>query len=56
MKKDIILCTSAHCPYKNRCARQSTKAKEDNDVPLAFNNYEYFCNEQDGFSSYIATK
>ena len=46
---DIILCSSIHCPVRSTCYRSSAKIKES---PV-WSNFEYFCNEDNGFADYI---
>ena len=48
---NTIMCTSKHCPYKNRCYR-ATKGDSD-DINQSYVNLEYTCNENSGFDMYI---
>lgn len=48
---DVTKCTSEHCPMKDSCYRSQPK---ENDNQTCYN-YEYTCNEYNGFCSYIQT-
>lgn len=46
---NIVMCTSEKCPYRDTCYRKRAEPKERQD----YYNYEYTCNEDSGFNSYI---
>ena len=45
----IMKCTSRNCPEKKICYRHNIEDKKSNGCQ----NYEYTCNEDSGFDSYI---
>lgn len=47
---DIIMCTSETCPYRDTCYRKMVKS---NDKNQSYFNFEYTCNENSSFNSYI---
>ena len=47
---DITKCSSETCPMKNTCYRTTAQ----NDKLQSWSNFEYTCNEETGFDSYIA--
>lgn len=47
---DITMCTSGHCPMRKSCLRARG---EPNKIRQSYANFEYTCNENDGFSNYI---
>lgn len=47
---DITMCTSEMCPYRDTCYR---KRAEPNKNYQSYYNFEYECNEDSGFDSYI---
>lgn len=46
---DITMCTSENCPVRATCYRQRAKASEYQ----SWCNFEYTCNENNGFIDYI---
>lgn len=49
---DITMCSSEYCPYKNKCYRAQAKPSDYQ----SWSNYEYMCNEDNGFEAFIAVK
>ena len=50
---DITMCSSEHCPMKDKCYRASAKP---NKFAQSWSNFEYTCNENSGFNEYISQK
>lgn len=48
---DVILCTSTECPVRHSCYR--AKASPQNLQTQRCQNFEYTCNEDNGFADYI---
>lgn len=48
----MIMCTSADCYYKNSCYRANNALNKDCECV----NFEYTCNENNGFQYYILYK
>ena len=49
---DITMCSTNNCPMRASCYR--VKAKDD--VYQSWANFEYTCNENNGYPDYIASK
>lgn len=49
---DITLCTAELCPYRDTCYRY----KAEPDKLQSYSNFEYTCNENNGFEYYIPIK
>jgi len=49
---DVTMCTSNECPVKDTCYR----AQATPDKLQSYSNFEYTCNENNGFSYYIPFK
>lgn len=47
--RDLQMCTSEMCPYRDTCYRKRKKPIENQ----SYFNYEYTCNENNGFCNYI---
>lgn len=52
MISDITMCTSINCPVRASCYRKSKKASENQ----RYYNFEYTCNENNGFADYMTLK
>lgn len=51
---DVTKCTSMHCTYKSICYRQCSKPRTDGSEKYqSWMNFEYECNEENGFQYYI---
>ena len=46
---DLTMCASENCPMKNSCYRVQAKPS----VHQSWSNFEYVCNEDNGFCEYI---
>jgi hypothetical protein len=51
MQNKIVKRTSKHCPYKVTCYRNTDEEPPSTEEESY--NYEYMCNEDEGFSYYI---
>ena len=49
---DITMCSSENCPMRYKCYRAQSKANEYQ----SWSNFEYTCNENNGFEDFIAIK
>lgn len=49
---DITMCSTNNCPMRASCYR--VKAKDD--VYQSWANFEYTCNENNGYPDYVALK
>lgn len=49
---DITMCSSQYCPEKNNCYRATAKPSEHQ----SWSNFEYMCNENNGFEDFISNK
>ena len=47
---DFTMCASERCPVRGTCYRQKAKASENQ----SWCNFEYTCNENNGFIDYMA--
>lgn len=50
--EDVLVCTSEHCEYKEKCKRANPDYSKYNS--RVFYNFEYTCNENSGFCDYIS--
>ena len=46
---DMTMCSSENCPERNRCYR----SRATPDRLQSYSNYEYTCNENSGFESFL---
>lgn len=46
---DITMCSSCNCPEKNNCYRSTAEP----DTLQSWSNFEYVCNEENGFSYFM---
>ena len=47
---DMTMCVSENCPQRNNCYRVQAKPNEGYQ---SWSNFEYTCNENNGFADYI---
>lgn len=46
---DISMCSSKHCPMKDKCYRSTATASKYQ----SWSNFEYACNENNGYEDFI---
>ena len=49
VKETMVMCTSKNCPYRATCNRSRAMPT----VTQTYNNFEYICNENNGFADFI---
>ena len=50
---DITMCSSEHCPMKDKCYRVSAKP---NKFAQSWSNFEYTCNDNSGYEDFMLDK
>lgn len=49
---DITMCSSENCPMRYECYRSQSETNKHH----SWSNFEYTCNENNGFEDFIAIK